>query len=131
MKEWVIVFCMIAGVFALAALIYVLASVFRELFRHSSKQNTVHETSKIAKGKAVPSSVNVETHLTQMNVSSNVKHTAPQPSAERKTRHAKGAYNPHNPIDRWKLALLACAVCTMSGALVWRAASVMETQEEK
>ena len=128
MKNWIILFCIIVAVFAAATLIYVLISAIRELCRRHEKReeqiyvNHYTDISSTASQTAVHKE---EKAVAVAAVAADTKKPQEQVSAPT----TPGAYNKRNPVDRLKLLLIAGAVYTVTGALVWRAASYQQDED--
>ncbi len=129
MKNWIILFCLIVAVFAAATLIYVLVSALRELFRRREERaehiyvDQFTDISSTASQTAVHKEDKADAVAVVATADSEA--TPEQASAPAKP----GAYNKRNPVDRLKLLLIAGAVYTVTGALVWRAASFQQDED--
>lgn len=135
MKQWIILFCIIVAVFAAATLLYVLVSAIRELLRHkeprhehyiehhvdvsSTKIQNIHSQAPVA---PVTVEAEEETDNEVQLVPAQVKAPVASPKPA-------GVYDRNNPCHRIKLLAIAGAVYALTGALVWRAASIDQDED--
>lgn len=126
MKNWIILFCLIVAVFAAATLIYVLVSAIRELIRRheeNTEQLYINQYTDISSVQSARQENNAAV------VAAAEKTETEESAAQAVAPRSSAAYNKRNPVDRLKLLLIAGAVYTVTGALVWRAASYQQDED--
>ncbi len=126
MKNWIILFCLIVAVFAAATLIYVLVSAIRELIRRheeNTEQLYINQYTDISSVQSARQENNAAV------VAAAEKTETEENAAQAVAPRSSAAYNKRNPVDRLKLLLIAGAVYTVTGALVWRAASYQQDED--